>query len=273
MISQLVIDALRPYNFRGKLRLLDPVVPRSGERKSAVFGYEVRLDLGEAIQRWVYMGAFEPGETARIREWLRPGMTFLDVGANVGYFTLLAASRVGPGGSVHAIEPSPYAFNKLEQTVRSNGIGQVKLHRMGLSDAAGELTLYVQPRDAGFHSPTMSAAGGGEPVRVPVERLDESLDEWNVEVVDLMKMDVEGHESHVLRGAGDALASGRIRAVLCEFNEHWLRSQGSSSAEMYGLLTDAGFVDRDGSPRFGPDTFETRFLVHRSAPRPGKGRA
>jgi FkbM family methyltransferase len=266
MILDSAIEALRPYHFRGKLKLLDRVVPRAGERTTPVFGYEHTLDLGEAIQRWIYMGAFEPRETSLVHRLLGPGMTFLDVGANVGYYTLLAASRVGRTGRVHAIEPSPYAFNRLQRTVRANGIGQVHLHQMGLSDACGELTLYVQPPDSGFHSPTMSSDSGGEPVTVPVQRLDESLNEWGAEWVDLMKMDVEGHELHVLRGAGDALGSGRIRALICEFNEHWLQSQGSSSEAVYQTLVDAGFRDRDGAPRFGAETFETRFMVHRSAP-------
>src|SRR5262245_23753485 len=78
-----VISSFRPYNFRGKLRLLDGLVPHSGERVSKVFGYRVRLDLSEAIQRWIYMGAFERKETALVSRWLQPGMTFLDVGANV----------------------------------------------------------------------------------------------------------------------------------------------------------------------------------------------
>src|SRR6185436_6075060 len=100
-----VISAFRPHNFRGKLRLLDGLVPHTGDRVASVWGYQVHLDLSEAIQRWIYMGAFEPKETALATRWLRPGMTFVDVGANVGYFTLLAASRVGPSGRVHAIEP------------------------------------------------------------------------------------------------------------------------------------------------------------------------
>jgi FkbM family methyltransferase len=265
MILERAIDVLRPHNFRGKLRLLDRVVPHAGERGSEVFGYEVRLDLAEAIQRWIYMGTFEPSETALVRAWLRPGMTFIDVGANVGYFTLLAASRVGQTGSVHAIEPSPYAFNKLSTAVAANSIRQVHLHNLGLSDASGELSLYVQPESAGFHSPTMSAESGGDPVTVPVVRLDEALDAWGVQAVDLMKMDVEGHELHVLRGAGDLLPSGRIRAIICEFNEHWLRSQKGSARELYDFLLEADFVDRQPAPASGPGNFETRFMVHRSA--------
>ena len=263
MLREAIIDALRPYHFRGKLRLLGGMAPRAGVRSTRLFGYDVQLDLGEAIQRWMYLGAFEPKETTLVKETLRPGMTFLDVGANFGYFTLLAASRVGAGGRVVAVEPSPLAAGRLKQNVEANSLRQVSVHQMGLSAESGTLDLYISPAD--FHSPTMSASSGGEPVSVPVRRLDDCLDEWGVERVDLMKMDVEGHEPFVLRGAGDALSSGRIRAVLVEFNDHWLREQGSSPQELYDIFRTAGYVDTGGTAEFLPQCCDTRFLVHRSA--------
>lgn len=262
MLRDSIINALRPFHFRGKLRLLGSIAPRSGERTVRVFGYDVRLDLGEAIQRWIYLGAFEPVETAAVRSWLRPGMTFVDVGANFGYFTLLAASRVGAGGRVLAVEPSPYASRRLAETVRRNPLPQVEVFHLGLSSEAGTLDLYLPP--SGFHSPTMSASSGGEPVAVPVGRLDEYMEEWGVETVDLMKLDVEGHEPYVLEGASRVLGSGRIRAVLCEFNDHWLRQQGSSPEALYAIFVAAGFIDMAGPARFLPGCCDTRFLVHRS---------
>lgn len=264
MLREALIDTLRPYHFRGKLKLLGGIAPRSGERTARVFGYDVRLDLSETIQRWIYLGAFEPQETAAVRRRLKPGMTFLDVGANVGYFSLLAASRVGREGRVFSVEPSPYAYERLAATVRANGLSQVRTFRMGLSSAEGELPLYVPPASDGFHSPSM-AAGWETTVTVPVRRLDDCLDEWGVETVDLMKLDVEGHEPHVLEGAAGSLAAGRIRAVLVEFNDHWLREQGSTPRALHDTLVRAGFVDSEGDPAFAPGGCETRLLLHRSA--------
>lgn len=264
MLREALIDALRPFHFRGKLRLLGGIAPREGERTVRVFGYDMRLDLAEAIQRWIYLGAFEPQETAEVRRRLKPGMTFLDVGANVGYFTLLAASRVGREGRVFSVEPSPYAYERLTASVRANGLSQVKAFQMGLSARAGELNLYVPPASDGFHSPTMSA-GWETVVRVPVRPLDDCLDEWGVNAVDLMKLDVEGHEAQILEGASRSLAAGRIRAMLCEFNDHWLRQQGSSPGELHDALLRVGFEDPEGKPEFAPYGCETRLLVHRSA--------
>src|ERR1041385_7304916 len=91
MLSELLVETLRPYHFRGKLRLLRALTPSQGERLAGVFGTRMHLDLGEDIQRHIYLGAFEPRETALVRHWLHPGMTFVDVGANAGYYTALAA--------------------------------------------------------------------------------------------------------------------------------------------------------------------------------------
>jgi FkbM family methyltransferase len=265
MIREAVIDVLRPYHFRGKLRLLAGVAPSRGERDAEVFGYRVRLDLAEAIQRWIYLGAFEPQETALVRGWLKPGMTFVDVGANVGYFSLLAASLVGERGRVYALEPSPYAYARVAATLRANRMPQVHAFQMGLSAEPGELALYLPPEDAHFHSPTMSAGSGGRPVAVPVRRLDDALDEWGVETVDLIKVDVEGHEPFVFEGASRVLRTGRVRAVLVEFNDFWLRQQGGDPEALYRTLLDAGYVDTGGRAEFTPDCVVTRFLVHRAA--------
>ncbi len=108
-----MVDLLRPYQFRGKARLLSRLVPRTGTRTSRVFGYRVELDLSELIQRMVYLGAFERWESRAVSRYLKPGMCFVDVGANIGYYSLLAARLVGSSGRVFAVEPSSRAASKL----------------------------------------------------------------------------------------------------------------------------------------------------------------
>lgn len=75
--------------------MLDPFVPHAGEMSATVFGYQMRLDLSWTVQRDVYIGNYEPAETKLLRSSLKPGMTALDIGANVGYYTALAATTVG----------------------------------------------------------------------------------------------------------------------------------------------------------------------------------
>jgi FkbM family methyltransferase len=189
-------------------------------------------------------------------------MTFVDVGANVGYITALAAKLVSPRGRVIAFEPSPYAFERLVRMVESNGLTNVTPIRAGLSDTAGKLQLYLSD-ESHNHSPTMVPVENSTSVEVPVRVLDEVMEDLGIERIDFMKIDVEGHEPRVLRGAQQLLCNRRVSAVLCEFNEHWLVRAGSSPARLEALL-QAGGLEAKHRASTGAQ-FENRFysLPHR----------
>jgi FkbM family methyltransferase len=265
--SDLFVRALRPLTFRGKMRLLETVIPYRDLQRADVFGYCLSLDLADQIQRNIYFGTFERLETALVRRYLQPGMTVVDVGANVGYYTMLAASIVGEAGRVCAIEPSPDLYRCLEKNVKANCIPQVQTVPIALGDADGDLNLYV-PKHRGNNTPTMIANAGGRPVRVRVRTLDQFMNESSLHKIDLLKIDVEGYEARVLAGAKQALSSGKIGSVLCEFNDYWLQQAGSSARQLWTLLTAAGFEDvtrPTSTPTFRVGCLETRLLVRGAA--------
>jgi FkbM family methyltransferase len=207
-----------------------------------LFGYTADLDLSDNIQRDVYLGAFERSTTAAVRKMLRAGDTFLDVGANMGYFTLLAARLVGATGRVVAVEPSPWVANRLRSTLSRNAISQATLYEVGLSDQQGHLLLPVPP--PGNHTPSLFDVRTDRPkVRIEVVTLDEAIDAWfGATPVSLMKVDIEGAELGLLRGGQQILRAGRIQRVLIEENDEWLGKAGGSVAVLRGLLEAAGFV-------------------------------
>jgi FkbM family methyltransferase len=186
-------------------------------------------------------------------------MCVVDVGANVGYYTLLAARRVGPGGRVVAVEPSPLAADRLDDTLRRNAIEQVHLFRCGLGRAAGEAILYDSlPRN---HTPTMLGNPGAPGRTVPIRTLDELAETCGLSRIDLLKLDVEGYEPEVLVGANRLLAEKRITAILCEFNEHWLNRAGTTGEAVYQGLLDHGFVDQTTHQFRSRTNLDNRFLV------------
>jgi FkbM family methyltransferase len=241
-----VAEKLRPYAFRGKLHLLDPIAPRQGRRSATVFSFRMNLDLADSIQRNIYLGTFEPTETACVRDWLRPGMTFVDVGANCGYYTALAASCVGASGRVFSIEPQPVAYTQLVEMVRANGLNQVRTFPYGLSTLDGEATLYLPPESSGENNATMVRHPAAREIRVHTRTLDHCISEWGIERIDVLKIDVEGYEPKVLQGATQALSKGNIRAILCEFNDVWLEAADSSSGALLSLLRSHGFSIHGG---------------------------
>ena len=143
-------------------------------------------------------GVHEPRLTAALRQLLRPGMVVADVGANIGYFALLAARRVSPGGKVIALEPFPESYCLLVKNVRANGLANVVPLQVAAGDAARCATLHVYEK-ANWNRLGAPGPGVLGAVPVQVEALDILLSAERR--VDLVRMDVEGAEYEVLLGA------------------------------------------------------------------------
>lgn len=236
-----VMDIVRPLNFRGKLRLVNLLLPDEGERETELFGNRVRLDLAEPIQRRIYAGAYERSETAVVQALLKPGMVVVDAGANIGYYTALAASKVGSSGKIFAFEPNAAARQRLEWMVELNALSQVRVQPFGLSDSDEERKLFSI--FSATNNPTMIEHGQIIGT-ARVQTLDRFVAEMEIERIDFLKIDVEGWEPNILKGAEATLRQGRIKAILCEFNDYWLRENGSSNAELWKMICDAGLEPR-----------------------------
>ncbi|HXR98407.1 MAG TPA: FkbM family methyltransferase, partial [Terriglobales bacterium] len=235
-------DMARRLNIRGKRRLVERLSARRGIRRATLFGAEFELDLGEFIQRQMYFGCFEALESRAVADYLRPGMTVVDAGANVGFYTALAAERCGERGRVIAYEPSPYASARLRAMVERNRLRQVTVVEAALGDAAGRGTLYIE-RDAN-HSPSLIRSSDlADTIAVEVRSLDAEAARLGLEKIDLLKLDVEGYEAQVVSGADELLRAGRIGAVLCELHgvpmglEQW----GLCRSEMLNVRAEAQF--------------------------------
>lgn len=244
MISDILVQTMRPLSFRGKLRLLNTFIPHEGERTVMAHGCLFRLDLGEYIQRSVYLGTFESEEASLVAGFLKPGHTFVDAGANIGYFTGLAASCVGPAGRVLAVEPSTMAFLRLERMVQENHLRQVTLHHGALGDRSHDAPLYLDEsrRNNRNHSPSLVAQGDRFALEtVPVTTLDLLAEKHGLGRIDLLKVDVEGHEPALLAGARRLIGEQRIGAIFCEVDEFNLRAAGTSGEHLLAQFKALGF--------------------------------
>jgi FkbM family methyltransferase len=152
-----------------------------------------------------YQGDSEPETADFFRAFLHPGMTFLDVGAHIGEYTILGSDAVHPGGIVHAFEPSPDIFNLLRENIRMNGLGNVELHQMAMSNTEGTQSFEVcrEPSISAFrgsHKPASKSRAVLSEIQVDTT----TLDSWwksRGPRIDLIKIDVEGAELSVLSGA------------------------------------------------------------------------
>lgn len=140
-----------------------------------------------------------------IRRFCRPGATVVDVGANIGEWTLQMADAVGPGGRVVAVEPIPRMAEAIEKSALANNMTQVSVHALALADAEGQAEFSVERGNTGG-SRLGRAAGAVDTITVPVATLDALLARLAIGRVDFIKVDVEGFELEVLRGARATLA-------------------------------------------------------------------
>jgi FkbM family methyltransferase len=237
---------------------------------SSMGGQWFLCDLRDSIAREVcFTGLYEPQETAVVRAVLKPGMTFVDVGANWGYFTLLAAHLVGRAGRVLSLEPDPRLFQTLSSNLAMNRLDQVRALQLAAADAPGLLNLAgFDERQGNFglsrivekgdihlfgdgHAdvakpvPGTGMGAGTDGCRIfPVAArpLDHVLAEAGIDGIDLLKMDIEGAEGMALKGMQETLSRRRVRRLLLELHPSQLQEHGQSAAEIIGQLQEWGYV-------------------------------
>jgi FkbM family methyltransferase len=180
-------------------------------------------------------GSFEPDMVGLFRAVASGSRTILDIGANIGCTAILFGSIADV---VHAFEPSPSTFAFLQRNVARAGLTNVSLHNMGLGENPGRFTLTFAPsnRAGGFVSDQTQASTGHAVEDIEIRRLDDVVPLLRAPPVDFIKIDVEGFEAHVLRGASDTLAASRPLLVL-ELN-HWCLNafQRTSIPDYFDLL-------------------------------------
>ncbi|HYO49953.1 MAG TPA: FkbM family methyltransferase [Chloroflexia bacterium] len=184
-------------------------------------------------------GRWEPLETGIVESELKEGDVVLDIGANIGYYTILAARRVGPRGRVFAFEPDPRNFALLQKNLRANGCTNVHTERRAVSDCTGTIRLYLDKLNKGDH--TIYDVGGRHAIEVGTVRLDDYFSEYGGKI-DLIKIDVQGAEGRVLRGMHSLLERNKQVRIITEFWPNRLEECGTPSEEFIGGLTAHGFT-------------------------------
>ena len=232
------------------------------ERHERLFGryrFEMDLRLGR-LQKIFYLkpGSYEPQTERFIRQNVKPGMTVLDIGANTGYMTILLADMVGAHGQVHSFEPMPANYELLRKNVDSNGLNQVHLHKLALSDRKGEATLHVDPgNDGGNTIGNVMGEGwdGHSAITVATEALDDFLGRAGIGKVDFIKIDVEGAESLVFAGARKLLSRPDAPLIVCEVGDPAQHLVGITELDLRKTLYGHDYASYwlDGR-KFGPET-------------------
>jgi len=249
-IKQLAVIICRPYIRYSPLNigskwLFQKVkrIPRHFVAKTC-FGVSIEGSTTDLIQRAIYyFGIWEPNLSSYLIRTLAPGDTFVDVGANIGYYTLLSSKIVGNSGQVVAIEPSPTIYNMLAVNLSRNSVRNVTVHQAAVLDRETEIQIFLgNEHNIGATSiqPTKHAHELEATVRA--SPLHQFLTEEQKKSVRFIKIDAEGAEPEVLRGMKPILENHpRCLEIMVEITISESMSGTHSDHPVIEMMTSYGF--------------------------------
>lgn len=221
--------------------------------RAHVQGHMMFLDPADSIVSPYLLrdGFFELAETILVENHVKPGDVVVDVGANIGYYTLILARLVGTTGRVYAFEPDPKNFALLQKNVVGNRYRNVTLIPCAVTEKSGRLKLFLCDTNKGDHRIYPS-----EECRAQVEIQGVSLDDYlnaKEETVDFVKMDIQGSEPGALRGMRRIIQRSPKLKMVTEFWPRGMKRFGASPDEFLDELRELGFdlsvIGEDGLPR------------------------
>lgn len=220
---ELAAGLIRKFPVKGTAFIWEKIVPYLKRQADVTVsfpeGFQMLLDTRDHWQRAIYGACYERRERWMVRSLLEPGDVFIDAGAHLGYYALLAAARVRPGGTVYAFDPFPDMAEILKKQKVLNPHLSITVEEKALSSSAGKRFFYM-PSDHDFYWERGMASLSEHPAwkkkEVACTTIDEYLDSNKIKSVRLCKMDVERAEPEVLKGARRSLESGALESVIVE---------------------------------------------------------
>ncbi len=191
--------------------------------------FKINLDLANVIDNHIYYtGQWEPDTEKIIRQLVKPDSVCLDIGANIGYFTLTLAELVGRHGKVLAFEPTQYARKRLRENVALNGYLQVDIYPNFVSDKKGRQEVKIEST---YRLDGRSSAETQEIEAITIDSLD-------LAKLEFIKIDTDGNETHIIRGGRQTLK--RLKPAMLFEVSSFLTNHSSSPSE---LLTELASLD------------------------------
>lgn len=183
--------------------------------------------------------SWEPFETQIVLQEIKEGDVVLDIGANLGYYTVLAAKQAGEAGKVFAFEPDPNNFALLEKNVKANNCRNVILERKAVSNTTGKLKLHLSEENKGDHR-IFQSGDSRKVIEIEAVSLDDYFKDYAGKI-DFIKMDIQGAEGLALQGMGSLLQKNSRLEMVTEFWPKGLKASGVEPEDYLNILTQQGF--------------------------------
>jgi len=183
-------------------------------------------------------GIFEPETMAALGKLTKPGYRVLDIGANIGFFTAILSRLVGPKGRVYAIEPQKENFRLLKENTLNNGLENVDLYNVAVSESKGVASLFLSDWNGGMHRLYESVCCTEATESVTVVTVDSIVSN---DKIDLIKIDIEGYEFFALKGAQKCLLRNPDICIVTEYCPLSAIEAGASPSSMLKYLESMNF--------------------------------
>lgn len=230
--------------FRGLPILLNRLPYNTASEESLRVGeIELRLRLSNSVMRNIYFGAFEKHVITLMRDILKTGDVFVDVGANIGFLSAYARSIVGPEGQVHSFEPVPEYAAAFKTAVASSGVSNVFVNPCAVGTEVGTAELNISGEaNIGWNTIVPGfMKSASRTISVPVIPLSKYFIEKQIIKAGLIKIDVEGAEWLVLQGLSEAFARGIKPPIICETSPEGCRRLGITLDILFSYMTAFGY--------------------------------
>ncbi|MEO6220331.1 MAG: FkbM family methyltransferase [Ginsengibacter sp.] len=234
-------------------------------RNTTVDGINLKLDVSDTVGHSNYFSVDEPAQLL-LFNYVKAGMNVIDIGANIGATTLNLAKTVGSTGKVFSFEPGPYNCQKASENISLNKLSNIKLINQGLGHEKTTAFLYnVNPNNRGMQRllKDNGKSVSYEKTEVEIDTLDNSMKKFNIPAPSFIKIDVEGYELNVLKGAIETITK-YLPALFVELDDNNLQEQGSTARELiqflikldYKIINAATGFPVDGNTRYSNCHFD-----------------
>jgi len=260
LLSKLVLILLRMLNIfprswlvkfgYSKLgsKLVQWVKQNQADRWFDIDGVKMYLDITNP-QTWDLRDekSYEDNVKKIFLSKINKGDTVIDVGANIGFFSLLAAKKIGSRGKIFAIEPLKQANNWLKKNLKLNSFENYKVLEVAVGEKQGTMKMYKKSKSAEMIilDPTVSKDDLLICGEINIETIDNIISTKKIEKVNLLKIDVEGFEHEVLLGCKESFKAKKIENIICEIHTKYLKNRGIEEQSLYTLLRKNNFLTKD----------------------------
>ena len=226
------------YRFFGKF--LEEKARKKGEIiYQSSFGFKVNLKLDRVVDRYFYIGSFEKETFSFFKKLVKPNMTIIDIGGNIGLFSLTASATMDDSGKIYAFEPAEEVFNDFQKNIELNNFKNIQLIKKGVADKSGEISFNIC-EDNAYNSINLTPMNKiVRKITIKTVSLDDFCAKEEIKKIDIIKIDTEGAEFMVLKGGEKTLTKEDAPILIMEYNRFILSE--AQLSDIRNILTKYGY--------------------------------